>query len=472
MPKRGQSSYGLLGALQSAINNINRANGMRRQVARGPIGKINRFIEREASSAYRWINSTLGGRKPKMYVESRGKRQRVSKSSKGTTQHTRKKYRVNTTGYAGQFNKNLRKVGKDMGMTHGSVYKYEKGGTEEAPKCIYIGHSAGEYEYEHRAFWESVMRHLVNMTGRQIQTMNDVVTGQVFLEYYDKSDTSAELKTLRFPVAEDAQTSLSIVNWAKELAIRLYNEIRDNREADFVFERIAYIEQPALEGSIRSVINGKSTTVVMRTASHLRMQNQTIASTGSSAANAGNATEVENNPLHGRMYQTTKGGFVPLVRPSAESANWEGFTPDGVGFISASRAGDLPSFLNKPPYPSFFKYASKYSSIYLAPGQIKSSHLYDVTKTTITGFLLKNRRLILALGGDVVFQNAIRQYRSNGPSKLFALEKLVDARLSSAPPLSIGWQLETRVSCAMFPSKWHEIPETVIDTVTPQDSIQ
>lgn len=458
MPKRGYgSAFGYFDRVAAAAQ---RLDNLRRRVARGPIGTVNRAIERGATSAFRSASRYLRG--PSRTQRRSTRRRRRGPPGGGAGGHRRSHYRVNTTGFAGHFNKRKLRVKKDMGMVHGAVYKYEKGGTEEAPKAIYIGHSCAQYTYEHRAFWEAIMRQLVRMTGTEIQSVADTVTGQVLLQYYDKADTTSVRKSLTFPVAAGTVTTLSIQDWAIQIGIRLYNEVSASNEADFVMDRIVWTVDPTTNAGLQSIIHCKSAKVIMKTESHLRLQNQTLASAGVDSANA---TEVENNPLTGRMYMTKNGGYIPLERPQSASPTWEGFIPDGVGLISGSAAGDNPTFLSKPPHPSYFKSSTLSNKVYLAPGQIKSSHIYDTVSTTITKFLQKNRRLILALGGDAVFQEATRQYRWDGPSKMYGFEKLLDARVVGAPPISIGWQLEARVSCALFVTKKLEIPETVVDTV-------
>ena len=356
--------------------------------------------------------------------------------------------RYNTTGFAGKFAKprKVRKMNKFM--THGCTRKQETGGTVTGNKCVYLGHSTANYAEEHLVVWMAIARALLSKIGKQVRSVNDGFEIDMTVTYYKSSDSTAEQQSVS---ANGVLTLQSIKLLSIKMQEALYGKIKADGDHDFVLDRVSLIvgeggqEAPSIDFNLRSMKLSMSKTNV------LRMQNKTRA--GPTGVAEDLANDIENNPLKGLVYQGNNGGLIPQLRPEGALAQWVGFVPSGAGLIGAMEGPIASAILNKPPNPSYFRRCRRYGSVYLAPGQIKSSVVKDNFTTTVANWMATQRRIILELGSLVPAATVLTRsniYRGN--CKVYAFEKQLDTRSTDdlAADIQIGYQLNTKTQAVVY----------------------
>ncbi|AXH77238.1 MAG: putative capsid protein [Circoviridae sp.] len=390
---------------------------------------------------------------------------------------------MRTTGRLKKFRKPRKRVKKDDGMLNGSVRKYETGGSvDNIVHCVYVGHSTCMRQLEHKTMWEAIFRQLLRSLGVEVTHLDQSFSLSMTVFYYDSADAS---QTDRQSITIDGDggatgtpSPASFEGICTGCADRLYSVLKPH--PDFYIDTISLRVDEGFSTVRQASMRPSQAYVTVRKMNRLRIQNQTTASREDSIESKTFSTDVENNPLVGKVYASNHGGFLPADRPITPLANWKGFTPNAFGMIGAvDTTGNVTNEpddpvstfpvqvgrqLDKPPNPNYFKFAVKHNSVKVDPGIIKTSVLYETKRMSLHKWFMQQRRLIAEYGLFLLNDSNDRSFQYNGKARLFALEKALDSRVLGNPaPINIGWQIENRVSTSISYRKKQVLPERVQD---------
>ena len=138
--------------------------------------------------------------------------------------------------------------------------------------------------------------------------------------------------------------SILVTDTYLSVAQGLYDLFRSSWSSDnaHIVSEI-YIEDTTNYGADvmrKATLIGNECVLHMDSFVNLKIQNQTLASTGASGDD--DATNVENNPVQGKLYHSMFSGFIPKYRPTTQSS-WTGFISDReTGILSAVAANNAP----------------------------------------------------------------------------------------------------------------------------------
>jgi hypothetical protein len=254
---------------------------------------------------------------------------------------------------------------------------------------------------------------------------------------------------------------------------------------DFDTTRQYVVHNRESQASKSRMIDMSSTKVRYNAISTLRIQNTTIANMSPTDHDNDLANNVENNPLTGIYYKSSKDrNFVQLGRPDLPStlpytrmttgyqddgnARWlspiiytahpftgtlswgaKDFTPKDLFTKIDNKVLSIPSyetnFYNKPP-PARYLGMTKSSKLMLDPGEIKFSQLKDSATISINMYLHKYWYAHASIDqypnpNESVSKttNILRMYI--GKTALFAFEKYLDTRQTSPSAPRLGYQI-------------------------------
>lgn len=364
----------------------------------------------------------------------------------------------NTTGYRGRFKKGKKTVRAPSSRLHGACRIVEMGGTVVAGRVGFIGHSCAMYAQEHSVVWQSVVRKLLAEVGRHITNYEESVEARFAVRYFTGTDSNAPLASV---VIDEAVRTVK--DHAFQLSTAFYQAMQDNNFDDFVVEDILLdYTITAGTGYLKAGFKAKQMKVHLKKTSKMRLQNKTRASTGNQTTNE-LAYDIENNPLTGKVYYGTKGGFVETQRNNTVPASYTGFTPDARGLIGASDSLSTSiQALSHPPPGAFFMGCKKSGRVDINPGVIKTSFLSQKFTTTLWAWFSSQRRLIMQFGATLLDSTSlIGSYQPKGDSRLFAFEKLLDSRSTDENnnPITLGYELQAQAECAIKASVKNYVPQ-------------
>lgn len=180
--------------------------------------------------------------------------------------------------------------------------------------------------------------------------------------------------------------------------------------------------------------------------SSMTVQNRTTAATGT--ADESNMLDVANNPLRGKVYETSSNGFK--IRADFDG---NGYNPlygePTIGLISKdnSLGTEITNQLRSPPYPQAFVGRVKAQSIVLAPGEIRKSYLKSSFRLPFNTMLKKMGPLFQTYG---VAGEALQVYI--GKSRMFILDKTMDTGINE-PAINLGYDIEFQAEASCYERK-------------------
>jgi len=293
-------------------------------------------------------------------------------------------FRLSTTGvYVGKlrrkpWNRNLQK--KMKFNKFGTEFVREDRGKVNDPNCVYVGHSIASQQVVQsvaraivRAIWKKAG---VDVTDFDLNIPMSATNSYTLSWKYIKDVTSTGvwttnnigivLGTSYEKLSEDLVTAMV-------LAFTDANPTNEGpwqtlRVCDFTL--ISGLGTPAEQAMARITANGLN--IEFDFFSSLAVQNITLAAAGGDI-NDELSTNVENNPLKGKIYQSTKmsNGFLVRYKPNASTPSFKNMIADRASGLIVEAASAMGSDLyDKPPPPALFS-TTKSSPVLIQPGQIK-----------------------------------------------------------------------------------------------------
>jgi len=173
--------------------------------------------------------------------------------------------------------------------------------------------------------------------------------------------------------------------------------------------------------------------------SALAIQNLTLAAAGADV-NDELSTNVENNPLKGRIYRSTRmsNGLVPKYKPNTSTATFQNMIADNNTGAIVENASNMGSGLYAKPPDPYFLTSTAASLVFMQPCHIKKDTINVVNRMNIDRFS--------KLFGNAMWRNAnqanpyVDCWIAYGIAHVIALEKVLDSG-SSEQNIRLGYEL-------------------------------
>ena len=300
--------------------------------------------------------------------------------------------RFHTVGqYAGKFKKG-RKVKPDKFLQYGFRHTVETTGIVDDPDCVYLGVSSHSSTGSLALMMHCLLRKIFRLSGTDLTSVDQTIPGIIFdcytLRLTRENKLTGALSSTDHIIAVGASI-FSIIgdglvtagSWGGILSFfRDYAQFQTAADQQTsVPKELILLRRDSTADNYLPIVNIvlENEMVSFRSANYLKIQNRTLAYTGST-----DAEDVSNNPLMGRMYQMSAG--APRLR--VDGARWLEAVDDAGGVMLARATQFLPANnFREPPPPNVFRDVVKSSRIKLEPGQIK----YCRAKYSFTMPLLK-----------------------------------------------------------------------------------
>lgn len=392
-------------------------------------------VVRAGINAYRSVRSRT----------SRSTQAGPSRASRGTQTGKRMKY--HTSGkYVGKFKKPV-KVKGSMYRNKGFVHVQEVSGIVSDPDTVYIGHSTYSGALLLEMLAQSLLRKLLQKVGNTIRSVTQPIqgyqpnTGSNWKFSIERQNKATGVYQSYDYITTGNPSIYQIVGSKTENVAPLWGEfvtvLRDyatgaasdaNGSDIHVNEPtrlIAYRE----EGNVGSFwqhaaeIRFAEEKVHFFSKSQLKVQNRTLAATGSA-----DEDDVTNNPLEGRLIHFN--GGCPRSKINDLTSYFIESMQDFSGLL-LTRAAQMTSAslqeLREPADPKLFWNSSKASKIKLGPGDIKKDVIYDQRSYKVLYFL-KRMMAGYSLTGNPTENKQINLF---GKSGLISLEDMINVNAAS-----------------------------------------
>jgi len=314
---------------------------------------------------------------------------------------------VTTGKYAGSVRGKKYKVkDADVCQAKGFLHTTEVNGTISDPDCCYIMHSTfGGVGPTLEIVMQSLIRklflkHGVNITGVQekIRGYNGGSSGgdsdgwRISLVHTSAVTNARTYTNYDFGTNETLQsltgnqqngvspTMASIMNYLYD-----YTGYASVTRTDIIESLELYSKDGNVTDfwHIEASLNLKNETIHYYCKSELKFQNRTKAADGGV-----DATNINNNPLTGKLYEFTSG--VPKTKAYNTFLIERIKDGTGVNLIRGAEFAANVNGLKEPPRPKFFSNCKKSSSIRLEPGAIKKHTIIHTVKLKFNQFLLNH----------------------------------------------------------------------------------
>lgn len=366
-----------------------------------------------------------------------------------TEEPRRRSNRVNMVmGYRSKPFRKKRVKGMSRFLKQGHVIVREHGAEVSAGETLYVGHGiagTGVLQVVSGAIARLLCRKMgiavINPVDNLFQNVSGGNVGDVLIRYRPDSASAmtstsstvltngATFQTLRGIIDGYLQTIFSTVNRQPELFSINFQPYTDT--AGFVNKDVQ--------------VDLTTCMIEFEWWSKIIIQNRSVASSGVAAANE-LATDVENNPIVGKVYQGFGNTLEPRFAPSANLATNSFSADESTGLISfdSQQAGvpaPLAAILKHPPSKGFFKSVYKMGNTRLNPGQIRSGYLSYKFRGSIKSFMKKAVAFWEYAGGTPTGNVNI------GKAEMYAFELLVDSRVTEEPDIKVGLSIKQKYSC-------------------------
>jgi len=336
---------------------------------------------------------------------------------------------------AGKFKKARGKQGLyDVYVRRGIGRVIERGGviatTAALPgQTILIGHATCTTRMILDLWGYGMIKYCASLLKRDIQDINDLIIGtpgreEQFIIYYQRNIAGT---------MTDATSTLDItstIKWidAANSFVNLFDAIQGN---SFKMLKMEWYQKSVATTPVVSREKLFSVTldkcrIHMYVKSALKIQNRTV----NVAANI-EADDVDNVPLYGKQYESSKNYFQ--TRSKTLVVDTEGFYGQNTFAVDASLA--------EPPSLAQVKSANAISSAKLDPGSIKTSVL-----TYKSSFLMNDIFKTLYLSPLIDPSNTAQL--KFGSSRWFCLEKMIQAvATTDVNGLKVAYELDAKQAC-------------------------
>lgn len=310
------------------------------------------------------------------------------------------------------------------GIINGGVASATAGNT------IAVGHASVPPNKMHQMMWRAIVKKLFVRAGvADLSNFASTIPGGasggtffIIVSYQNNADSNIITHTINV---------LPGVSTYEALANELELHFRSNYSPDFIFSRIEL--QYNGVGAIAlnpTFLNLKSCMVHMTAKSSLKVQNQTVETTG-------DEDSVNNVPLHGKAYYGKGNGTEAFTRDPVVGASGVTFRADN--FNGAIARVPTERWYQEVVPASHFNGVKSFGKVVLEPGHIKTSVLkfYQTIPLNII-----YRKLFGA--------NAIYTHPKSflGEYRFMLLEKMIQAtNPSEGNAIKVSYETNLRVGC-------------------------
>lgn len=350
-----------------------------------------------------------------------------------------------TTPRVGRFKRPTRSVRDSWFARYGSVVKHEAGGVIDDANAVYVGHYTCPWEQVAGSLTRCIIKELMAQAGRAFASWDDGLGAGIDVSYNYFPNVLDQALTIR-TIALAAGTKF------RTIAENLLNDIliiyrSPNNLTDAVFKEFWI----SIGGDVMATVRADCMKCVYHCRSDLAIQNRTIANTGAGVDDPENAHNVENNPLHGKVYLGHGSGFFPAYRNEGDASYNSFHAQKNTGLILAKASQSMDNETNKPPVGSYFRGAKATNVVRLMPGSIKRNVVvYSRTLGLNRWFQL----LRTEMEAPSAFQIPHSTY---GTVAMVGLEKLLDSHQTTEPVVNVAFEHTMVIKCG---SKYNQRPFT------------
>lgn len=367
--------------------------------------------------------------------------------------------------YRGKFRKRKIKPMKiDKYLREGFKNTSEITGIVADPDCVYVGHSTTSGHKILTIFLQAALRKLFKKgVSWTCTNVSDPIRGY---------ETASDGYRLVLEIKDEQLGTVSNVTYDTATADSIYRIVGDSANgvapawpnlynfwANYLtsagFSVAGSMQQPTRlsllqrDGNITNFyhhiadIYFPHENINLMITSELKIQNRTLAATGSA-----DAEDITNNPLIGRSYQFDSGA----PRTKVDGVHLLNGVIDATGALT-HRSAEFTNIsvlasqtMKEPPQPHIFHNVRKTGKVYLEPGAIKKDVLtYTVRMNCYKFFQKLDWRPYSATIATA------KQMKSIGKSSLFALEDMINVNLSQN--ISIAFEINRTEACYLSTSR-------------------
>ncbi len=358
--------------------------------------------------------------------------------------------------YRGKFKKGKKRVAfRSLKYArNGFVDTQEVSGIVNDPDCVYLTHSAIEFDYQlgmiARCLIRKMLKKVLNVSpGTEDEALDidptvvsasglrfecveiDVVSGIKYYTFWD-SVAGSTIATLA--------DNINFVNllrrqstgiWMDSISATEGSNISNARKwIEFNCYQRGYASANPDDLMLRHRLDMELETVHLYVKSSMKIQNRTRAADGST-----DAQDVANNPIVGYKYDFKSG--VPQCKvDGAYLLN----SVRGVGAVNVIRAAQLPNVFKEPPLGSVFSNVKKAVKVRMQPGDIKEGSINYKVNMKLLQFLRKLHRRVSYYSGT---PSDYIQMDSIGPSQMYAFEDVIN--VNALELIQIGYEVNREI---------------------------
>lgn len=336
----------------------------------------------------------------------------------------------------------------------GCSLRVEAAGNVSQDKCVYIGQGTGASQQVRKVVCRAITRKLALMLGYKPTSMEDVVQTSVnpIIRLYLRLNAETDMTSTESTSTASANATWSDVAGLLEALLSSMISLSDHsiKLDEIVIERST--DSATFTPVDRKVLNCRGLKVELSVMSQLRIQNRTRAHTEpglETAAAAQDANNVENNPIHGKVFEHGGSSFQMKNRfDTVNSFSLATNTSTGlIGTQDIDTSGlEQPQIdlLQRAPSRHTFVGVKHVNSVSLQPGEIKTSVLKYNKIVKFDKLLREMQR---------VFDSTSSQHMFMFNSRLYAFEKMMHTDDAEEPNINIGYELNSFYRARVFPRK-------------------
>ena len=371
----------------------------------------------------------------------------------------------NTAG--GYLRKKWKKAPSKNLFRYGAILNMESGGVVQNSECIYVGHGIPAQEVVKGA-WRAIIKQLFEQAGLQIQSIDkDAVV--------DSADTGTQhILRLQYFKEVEAQTQITVIinlaagNTISQIVDGLLTGLQSSFTSNLAdgdkpkFHLIRYLQQNIarpIEVEFISCIYLEHYNLFVEHTSYLKMQNITPAGNAAAVDEDRYATtNVEAVTLRGKAYKGPHwSNCFEITRKTTGAGSSSGLLANATtGLIVNTYAGLQVSgeeTFAKPP-PAWQLGCKKEEKVTVDPGKVMRDKIYFKTKISLNKFM--------GLFCDHVKTGDYIKEVEFGLAHVFALEKMIDMRLSADGDVTVGYETDYTLKINGYYKKPPTIPLTDI----------
>lgn len=375
----------------------------------------------------------------------------------------KRKYKYFTTGHGGSLFRGKKKYRAAKAAYTGCVIKGEQQGTVTDATAVYVGHTSFPLIPSLRAMGWAIVRLLAKKWHQDIRSFEGAINGPDTTSACSIRVTLT-VRTTFSGICDDHTWTDTSSTWA-ELGDNIMHHIVSNCSTSATYYEVVRIKFANITQSISAgagseahtipeslqtvVLDGHALKITLSGFSKMRIQNNTVSTSGDTSANE-QSDDIANNPLVGKQY-FTKGAYhqykfnddystsVPMIVYS-ESTGYMKYSPTTATSISTAMQG----ILLQVPNPKFFTNMNGYRNVKLMPGEIKST----VCKSKYTFSLNKWIKVLFNVFRTSTSLNSAASGNCNfhgcGRGNIIGLEHMLHS--GTEPDISVSYQMEFTVT--------------------------